>query len=120
MERREVRPILPLEPHGPQLSSTTIGALAQNGGLLVGALVEGAVRTWLADTGGQLLLVMWPGGFGARIDPLEILDEAGEVVARGGELITVAGGFLKSGDPRTLGHDAVFSAWQVSPAGPAR
>jgi hypothetical protein len=59
---------------------------------------------------------MWPGNFQARFDPLEILDHHGDVVARGGQFVTVAGGFLKSGDPRSLGHVRVFSAWQVSEA----
>jgi hypothetical protein len=57
---------------------------------------------------------MWPGNFRARFDPLEVIDDHGEVVARGGEAVTVAGGFLKSGDPRSLGHERAFSAWHVS------
>lgn len=81
----------------------------------MGAIVDGAVRTWLADAHGQLTLVMWPGNFQARFDPLEVIDHQGAVVARGGETVTVAGGFLvKDGDSRKLGHDLVFSAWEVS------
>jgi hypothetical protein len=91
-----------------------IGTLAQGGGTLAGAIVDGSVRTWLTDTKGQLTLVMWPGNFRARFDPLEVVDDEGEVIARGGEVVTVAGGFLKSDDPRSLGHERAFSAWQVS------
>jgi hypothetical protein len=91
-----------------------IGTLAQGGGILAGAIVNGCVRTWLTDTNGQLTLVMWPGNFRARFDPLEVIDDHGEVVARGGEFVTVAGGLLKPGDPRSLGHELVFSAWEVS------
>jgi hypothetical protein len=91
-----------------------IGTLAQGGGKLVGAIVDGAVRTWLTDANGQLTLIMWPGNFRARFDPLEVLDHHGDVVARGGDCVTAAGGFLQPGDPRALGHEHVFSAWQVS------
>ena len=90
------------------------GTLAQGGGLLAGALVDGSVRTWLTDTNGQLTLIMWPGNFRARFDPLEIINEHGDVVARGGEFVTVTGGLLKPGDPRSLGHERVFAAWEVS------
>jgi hypothetical protein len=103
-----------LAPRGPDLSPHKIGLAAQASGVLVGAIVDGAVRTWLADVRGQLVLIVWPRGFRARFDPLELLDDRGRVVAMGGELVTVAGGFLKQGDARSLGHEHVFSAWQVS------
>lgn len=110
-----VRPTFELEPRGPELSAHTIGLLAQGGGVLTGAIVDGAVRTWLAETNGQPTLVMWPGNFRARFDPLEVIAHQGVVVARGGEAVTVAGGFLlKDGDPRKLAHELVFSAWKVS------
>jgi hypothetical protein len=108
------RPTFDLAPRGPDFSHHTIGVLAQGGGGLVGAIVDGAVQTWLTEATGQLTLIAWPGNFRARFDPLEVLDEHGEVVARGGESVTLAGGFLKPGDPRSLGHEQVFSAWQVS------
>jgi hypothetical protein len=110
------RPTFNLEPSGPDLSRDTIGTVAQGGGNLAGAIVDGSVRTWLTDGNGQLTLVMWPGNFRARFDPLEVIDHNGNVVARGGQFVTVAGGFLKSGDRRSLGHERVFSAWQVSEA----
>jgi hypothetical protein len=90
--------------------------LAGGGGVLAGAVVDGSVRTWLTDTNGQLTLVIWPANFRARFDPLEIIDDRGDVVARGGESVSVTGGFLKPGDPRSLGHAQVFSAWQVAPS----
>jgi hypothetical protein len=61
-----------------------IGTLARGGGTLAGAIVDGSARTWLTDTDGRLTLVMWPGYFRARFDPLEVIDEHGQVVARGG------------------------------------
>ena len=59
---------------------------------------------------------MWPRNFRARFDPFEVIDHHGDVVARGGRCVTVARGFLKPGDPRSLGHDRVLAAWQVSEA----
>lgn len=105
-----------LEPRGADLVAGMIGTLAQCGGTLVGAIVDGRVRTWVADAGGQLTLVMWPGNFRAHFDPLEVIDDRGEIVARGGRLVLLAGGYLKTQDNRSLGHQRVFSAWQASEA----
>ena len=93
-----------------------VGRLAQAGGTLVGAIVSGLMRTWLADRYGQLTPVMWPGNFKARFDPLEIIDNHDHTVARGGRPVLLAGGYLKTGDARSLGHRAVFCAWQASEA----
>lgn len=116
------RPTFELIPRGPELApGPRMGALAQSGGRLVGAIVDGAVCNWLDQCGGQLVLIMWPREFRARFDPLELLDAEGRVLARGGDEVTIAGGYLKSGDPRSLGHTVAFSAWDVSRAGePAR
>jgi hypothetical protein len=108
------RPLFALEPRGAELSPGMIRTLARCGGTLVGAIVNGLVRTWLADNDGQLTLVMWPGNFHARIDPLEIVDDHQETVAHGGRLVLLAGGYLKRGDARSLGHQSVFCAWQAS------
>ena len=91
-----------------------MGRLAQSGGVLEGAMADGAVRTWLTDNNGQRTVVMWPGNFRARLDPLEIVDNQGNVVARGAEFVIVTGNLLPDGDPRLLSHKRVFSAWQVS------
>jgi hypothetical protein len=107
-----------LVPRGPELGpGPRMGTLAQSGGWLVGAIVDGAVCTWLVQDGGQLVLMMWPRTFRARFDPLELLDVEGRVLARGGEEVTVAGGYLKPGDPRVLGHTLAFAAWAVERAG---
>jgi hypothetical protein len=110
------RPTFDLEPRGPELSRHTIGTLAQGGGNLAGAIVDGSVRTWLTGGNGQLTLVVWPGTSEPVSTLLRSSTTHGDVVARGRQFVTVAGGFLKSGDPRSLGHELVFSAWQVSEA----
>ena len=115
-DKQFARPVFALEPRGPEVSGRMIGTLAQGGGTLAGAIVNGSVQTWLTDGNGQLTLVMWPGNFRARFDPLEIIDDHGDVVARGGHVVTVAGGMLRSDDPRSLGYERVFAAWQASEA----
>lgn len=114
-DESEARRIFELRPRNPETSLRTIGLLARSGGTLVGAIVDGAVRTWLVDPHGQLQLLVLPSAFSARFDPFELLDERGEVVAKGGEFVTVGGAHLvKTGDPRRLGQRNAFSAWQLS------
>ena len=107
------RRIFELTPQGPDTSRAVARPLAQSGGRLVGQVVAGAVRTWLEHDGDRVLLV-WPGGFRARIAPLEVLDDDGRVVAKGGEHVTVGGGFLKAGRALTQGESGVFGAWGVT------
>jgi hypothetical protein len=123
-EESGARRTFDLHPRNPKRTGVTIGLLAQSGGTLVGAIVDGAVRTWLLDPGGQLQLLILPSGFSARFDPFELLDERGKVVARGGEFVTVGGAHLvKAEDSRRLGHENAFSAWVLSrgePTNPRR
>jgi hypothetical protein len=108
-----------LIPRGPELSPDAPHRLAGNGGELVGALVDDGVCTWLAQQNGQLVLMMWPREFRARFDPLELLDDQGQLLATGGEFVTVVGGYLPHGDPRS-GHKRVFAAWKVTRGHPTR
>lgn len=110
------RLLFALEPRGADPAPGMLGTLAQAGGTLVGAIVNGLMRTWLADQNGQLTLVMWPRNFNARIDPLEIVDGHDQTVAHGGRRVLLAGGYLKTSDPSSLGHREVFCAWQASEA----
>lgn len=91
--------------HGPQ-------HLAVVRGLLNGALVDGAVRTWL-ERDDRLILLVWPREFRANIDPLELLDENGQVLARGGERIAVGGGSFPE-ETTVRGSTRSFHAWSVS------
>ncbi len=54
--------------------------------------------------------VVWPAGFHARLDPLELLNAEGEVVARAGDWISVAGAEMPAGpeSPCMLGQDCAF------------
>jgi hypothetical protein len=81
--------------------------------MLVGAIIDDCVCTWLAKTHGQLELMMWPRRYRARFDPLEVLDERAQVLARGGKILTVGGGFLPQADPGALGHKRVFVVSEV-------
>ena len=109
-----------LVPAGPEVSAHAASPAARTSGELVGALVSGAACTWLAHPGGQLVLMMWPRGFRARFDPLELLDQRGEVVARGGETVTVGGGYLKRSDSRSLGYAEAFAGQPLSAVAPSR
>ena len=56
----------------------------------------------------------------ARLDPLELLDGAGAVVAVAGTRISVAGGLMRvdAGDPATLGQtDAFYVMDELPPLG---
>jgi hypothetical protein len=114
--------VFELHPRNPEPSGRAIDPLARSGGTLVGAMIDGAVRTWLVGPNGQLQLLILPSCFRARFDPFELLDERGEVVAHGGDLVTVAGGHLvKAGDHRLIGHEDAFSAsrlWRGEPTNP--
>jgi hypothetical protein len=113
------RRIFKLHPQNPKPAGRAIGLGARSGGTLVGAIVDGAVRAWLMDPNGQLQLLILPAGFAARFDPFELLNEHGDVVARGGDVVTVGGAHLvKAGDPGRLGSEHAFSAWRLSRRAP--
>jgi hypothetical protein len=72
-------------------------------GTLDGNPYEQAV-TWITD-GGTRTTVTWPWGFSARFNPrLELLDPTGMVVARAGDVISLAGSWITGG----------FSACQIN------
>lgn len=103
-----------LVPIGPDVSPQAATPLAKNGGTLVGAIVGGAVCTWLAQPNGELVLMSWPRTFCARFEPLELVDDEGRTIAKGGEFVTVVGGYLKPGDPRSLGYELAFAGRPAS------
>lgn len=72
---------------------------------------------------GHVTPIVWPAGFRARLDPLELLDGQGRVVARGGDYLRL-GGAGRPANPREpfmLDQDHVFfveSKVAVSPVRP--
>jgi hypothetical protein len=102
------RKIVPL-PTGPAL-----GGMRQRAALL-GTLEGGETGpdrwcVWMRSPGGHRVPVVWPPGFRARLDPLEVLDPGGQVVARAGQRFVLGGGFRPAdpGDPCSLGQDQAF------------
>jgi len=68
------------------------GASRGGGGLLAGGRAGpgGEYCVWLEDRG-DIVPLIWPYGCEGRLDPPEIIDEAGQVVARVGQEIHVSG-----------------------------
>jgi hypothetical protein len=92
---------------------------ARSGGVLtLGQAEAGSNILWLQDTGDRKIPVIWPAGFHARLDPLEVLDASGNVVAQEGQYLVVQGGYVQAdpADPFTLGRSRAFSiqGWTVS------
>src|SRR6266536_30330 len=79
-------------------------------GVLEGGRTDrGEYCVWVR-AGQRAVPVVWPAGFRARLDPLELLNAEGEVVARAGDCISVAGPEMPA-DPESpcmLGQDCAF------------
>ena len=67
--------------------------LARLDGTLVGFLVGDTVWMWAATMTGLLIPLRWPEGYKARYEPIEIVDDKGRTVARGGQKVTLGGGY---------------------------
>ena len=109
-----------LDPPGPVGLIGGPARLAGNGGKLRGELVDDRVSIWLQHNDGERVLIIWPGECSARLAPLELLNERGEVVARGGQTIDVVGGFLPDSDSRAGDRHCVFFASRVLRDNPSR
>jgi hypothetical protein len=107
-----------LDPPGPVGHLGGPSRLTRNGGILTGELTGDRVAIWLEHSDGGRTVTIWPGEYRARLEPLQLLDERGAVVARGGDEISVVGGFLPASDPRTSGADPVFFASRIVPGSP--
>jgi hypothetical protein len=64
---------------------------------------------WISARGSRVP-VIWPAGFRARLDPLEVLNAAGAVFARAGQKVGMGGGSGQPGreDTCLLGKAAAF------------
>jgi hypothetical protein len=73
--------------------------LAEMEGVLEGSANDGCV--WLM-TGATKTPIVWPDGYVARFDPLEIVDDSGHVVARAGDHLRFSGGFAPVKNARCM------------------
>ena len=90
-------------PGEPALLARMVGVLDGGVGL------DGRYYVWV-ESGGVRTHVRWPVGFVARFDPLEVVDRDGNVMAREGDVIQVAGG-AGTADPaiaEAVGASRVF------------
>jgi hypothetical protein len=84
---------------------------ARSGGVLTGGHdPAGAFIVWLQDGAERTIPVSWPAGFSARLDPLEVLDASGAVVAREGQRLVVQGGYVPAdpAEPFMMGRPRAF------------
>lgn len=90
---------------------------ARSGGMLA-ALETPAGELCVGLMDGQKLRPMiWPAGFLARLDPLELLDADGAVVAHGGQYLVVFGGYLSPRPSATSQSGAFYvQSYEVSEA----
>ncbi|HXS23204.1 MAG TPA: hypothetical protein VN719_03160 [Gemmatimonadales bacterium] len=105
------RPVIKL-PAGPVIRSSEgqqAAFAARSGGRLTGGTApDGTYCVWLTDRG-ESQAVLWPPGYQARLDPLEILDQDGQIVAREDDMLVVSGGVVHVDPaPCTLGQTAAF------------
>jgi len=72
-------------------------------------------RIWVERDDGEIIPVIWPAGYRARLDPLELLDPAGMVVAVPGTPISVAGGLIPADRADHGGADEAFHVMDELP-----
>jgi hypothetical protein len=112
------RPVIDL-PASPALRPGVeyTAALARSGGTLAGGPQPGGhYCVWLTDRG-MTQPVIWPHGYTARLNPLEIMDPAGTVIAREGDTLIVGGGFIDvdPSSPCSLGQSSAFAINVIRP-----
>jgi hypothetical protein len=89
--------IMPVPTIGPPLSNGDCYPTYLEGAFLAGAPDDPAVA-WVVSVAGERVDVQWPVGFAARFSPdVELLGRGGVVVARRGDVLTLAGGFTPAG-----------------------
>lgn len=83
--------------------------LTRKSGTLRGSPELHGGSVWLERQDGTTLPVIWPNGFRARFNPLELLDADGRVIARDGDKIILTGTYQN----RTPGSEQAFAAHTV-------
>lgn len=75
----------------PDAATSTAPAQQRLTGVLGGdSQLEGGC-VWLETAGGERVEVLWPDGYEASADPLELRDASGTLVATGGDEVTITG-----------------------------
>jgi hypothetical protein len=89
---------------------------------LPGATLEGIVTAsdgciFLDDTGSEMHLLLWPGGWSSELKDgqLNVYDEDGQVVASEGEIATFGGGERRSGEVAEVYPDGTPQACRSGP-----
>jgi hypothetical protein len=106
------RPVidLPASP-APRPGVTYAARGARAKGTLTGGTRDGGhYCVWLTERG-TTFAVIWPHGYRARLNPLEILNPAGTVIAQEGDTLTVGGGLIDVDHsmPCSLGQSSAFA-----------
>lgn len=101
----------------PVSGSSEAGPEALVAGVLRGDGTLGAQGCmWVEESGSEEpISVLWPEGYQGRFDPIELLDGDGQIIAREGELIELAGGdatAVETSDCRV--STRLWAAWQVT------
>jgi hypothetical protein len=99
------------QPGDPALLRLLIGVLR---GDWVGA---GEFCCWVELESGEIVPVVWPSGFSARLDPFELLNPAGDVAATLGDKLSLCGGLVSvtTTQPCSLGLEDAFHVMQELP-----
>ncbi len=100
----------------PSSGSTDAGPEALATGVLRGDGALGAQGcVWVEMPGSEeRISVLWPKGYRARFDPLELLDGDGRVIARDGDLLELTGGAATQvGTGACRVSTVVWAAWQI-------
>jgi hypothetical protein len=73
---------------------------------------------WIRSQDGNRTPVLWPAGYHARLEPLEVLTASGQPFAHAGEHLVLGGGFhpVDPDDPCFLGRDRAFYVQNETPA----
>lgn len=101
----------------PATGSSEAGPEALRTGVLRGDEALGAQGClWVEVPGSEEpVSVLWPEGYQARFNPLELLNGDGQVIARGGDLIELTGGDATEVETSECRVSAsLWAAWQVA------
>jgi hypothetical protein len=112
------RPVINL-PAGltPRHGVAPASRLARASGTLTGGPRPGGhYCVWLTGPG-ITTPVIWPPGYQAHLNPLEILSPAGTVIAREGDALTVGGGLIDvdRASPCSLEQSSAFAISIIEP-----